>query len=71
MLQNIEACEWLAGALRSLEVPHLDPIYANMRAVCILPFSFVLFCFFFQILWGKAVNFKGLSGNLITLTEPC
>ncbi|KAM5564782.1 exocyst complex component SEC3A [Rosa sericea] len=33
MLQNIEACEWLAGALRSLEVPHLDSIYANMRAV--------------------------------------
>ncbi|KAB2619918.1 exocyst complex component SEC3A [Pyrus ussuriensis x Pyrus communis] len=33
MLQNIEACEWLAGALRSLEVPNLDPIYANMRAV--------------------------------------
>ncbi|XP_008220740.1 PREDICTED: LOW QUALITY PROTEIN: exocyst complex component SEC3A-like [Prunus mume] len=33
MLQNVEACEWLAGALRSLEVPNLDPIYANMRAV--------------------------------------
>lgn len=33
MLQNIEACEWLANALRSLEVPNLDPIYANIRAV--------------------------------------
>ncbi|XP_009365627.2 exocyst complex component SEC3A-like [Pyrus x bretschneideri] len=33
MLQNIEACEWLAGALRSLEAPNLDPIYANIRAV--------------------------------------
>ncbi|XP_042494585.1 exocyst complex component SEC3A-like [Macadamia integrifolia] len=33
MLQNIEACEWLTGALRSLEVPNLDPCYANMRAV--------------------------------------
>ncbi|CAD5314863.1 unnamed protein product [Arabidopsis thaliana] len=33
MLQNIEACEWLAKALRGLEVPNLDPIYANMRAV--------------------------------------
>ncbi|XAR61815.1 hypothetical protein NMG60_11016338 [Bertholletia excelsa] len=33
MLQNIEACEWLTGALRGLEVPNLDPCYANMRAV--------------------------------------
>ncbi|GLT58088.1 hypothetical protein SLA2020_310100 [Shorea laevis] len=33
MLQNTEACEWLAGALRGLEVPNLDPTYANMRAV--------------------------------------
>ncbi|XP_030483722.2 exocyst complex component SEC3A [Cannabis sativa] len=33
MIQNVEACEWLAGALRGLEVPHLDPTYANMRAV--------------------------------------
>lgn len=52
MLQNIEACEWLAGALRSLEVPHLDPIYANMRAVCILPFSFAFF--FFPNVVGKS-----------------
>lgn len=34
MLQNIEACEWLANALRSLEVPTLDRTYANMRSVC-------------------------------------
>eukprot|EP00252_Welwitschia_mirabilis_P004626 TRINITY_DN14932_c0_g1_i1.p1 TRINITY_DN14932_c0_g1~~TRINITY_DN14932_c0_g1_i1.p1 ORF type:complete len:883 (+),score=188.57 TRINITY_DN14932_c0_g1_i1:136-2784(+) len=33
MLKNIEACDWLAGALRSLEPPLLDPIYANMLAV--------------------------------------
>ncbi|XP_052208193.1 exocyst complex component SEC3A [Diospyros lotus] len=33
MLQNIEACEWLTGALRGLEVPNLDPSYANMQAV--------------------------------------
>ncbi|PON88959.1 Exocyst complex component Sec [Trema orientale] len=33
MLQNVEACEWLAGALHGLEVPHLDSTYANMRAV--------------------------------------
>lgn len=33
MLQNVEACEWLANALRSLEIPRLDPVYANMRAV--------------------------------------
>ncbi|GAV71624.1 Sec3 domain-containing protein [Cephalotus follicularis] len=33
MLQNIEACEWLTGALRGLEVPNLDSDYANIRAV--------------------------------------
>lgn len=33
MLQNIEACEWLTGALRGLEVPNLDPCYANNLAV--------------------------------------
>ncbi|KAL3840347.1 hypothetical protein ACJIZ3_024938 [Penstemon smallii] len=33
MLQNIEACEWLTNALRSLEVPKLDRSYANMRSV--------------------------------------
>nr|XP_029116290.1 exocyst complex component SEC3A isoform X3 [Elaeis guineensis] len=33
MLKNVEACEWLTGAIRSLEVPNLDPCYANMRAV--------------------------------------
>ncbi|OMO87653.1 Exocyst complex, component Exoc1 [Corchorus capsularis] len=33
MLQNVEACEWLTGALRGLEVPNLESTYANMRAV--------------------------------------
>ncbi|XP_021665435.2 exocyst complex component SEC3A isoform X2 [Hevea brasiliensis] len=33
MLQNIEACEWLTGALHGLQVPNLDSTYANMRAV--------------------------------------
>lgn len=33
MLQNIDACEWLTNALRSLEGPNLDRGYANMRAV--------------------------------------
>ena len=33
MLQNVEACEWLTGALRGLEAPNLDPAYANVRAV--------------------------------------
>jgi len=33
MLQNVEACEWLTGALRGLQVPNLDPSYANIRAV--------------------------------------
>ncbi|CAI9753444.1 unnamed protein product [Fraxinus pennsylvanica] len=37
MLQNIEACEWLTKALRSLEGPNLDRGYANMRAVCRQP----------------------------------
>ena len=35
MIQNVEACEWLARALRGLEVPNLDPAYANTRAVCL------------------------------------
>jgi hypothetical protein len=47
MLQNIEACEWLTGALRGLEVPNLDPTYANMRAVCTLPFSLFFIFFLF------------------------
>ncbi|XP_072971123.1 exocyst complex component SEC3A-like isoform X2 [Typha angustifolia] len=33
MLKNIEACEWLTGAIRNLEVPNLDPCYAKLRAV--------------------------------------
>ncbi|KAM7260164.1 hypothetical protein ACFE04_015905 [Oxalis oulophora] len=33
MLQNVEACDWLTSALHGLEVPNLDPVYANMRAV--------------------------------------
>ncbi|KHF99682.1 Exocyst complex component SEC3A -like protein [Gossypium arboreum] len=33
MTQNIEACEWLTGALRGIEVPNLDSTYGNMRAV--------------------------------------
>lgn len=33
MLKNVEACEWLTGAISSLEVPSLDICYANMRAV--------------------------------------
>ncbi|XP_004501046.1 exocyst complex component SEC3A-like isoform X2 [Cicer arietinum] len=32
MLQNIEACEWLTGALRGFEVSNIDPTYAKMRA---------------------------------------
>lgn len=33
MLKNVEACEWLTGAIRGLEAPNLDPCYAEMRAV--------------------------------------
>ncbi|KAI8021977.1 Exocyst complex component SEC3A [Camellia lanceoleosa] len=33
MLQNVEACEWLIGALHGLEVPNLDPSCSNMRNV--------------------------------------
>ncbi|XP_040996038.1 exocyst complex component SEC3A-like [Juglans microcarpa x Juglans regia] len=33
MLQHIEACEWLTGALHGLEAPNFDPNYAKMRAV--------------------------------------
>lgn len=51
MLQNIEACEWLAKALRGLEVPNLDPIYANMRAVCLWTIFLIrsLLFYFFQL----------------------
>ncbi|XP_044475842.1 exocyst complex component SEC3A [Mangifera indica] len=33
MHENIDSCEWLTDALHNLEVPNLDPIYANMQAV--------------------------------------
>ncbi|KAH0465483.1 hypothetical protein IEQ34_005586 [Dendrobium chrysotoxum] len=33
VMKNIEACEWLIGAIRHLQVPILDPSYANMQAV--------------------------------------
>ncbi|KAM7521072.1 hypothetical protein LguiB_020034 [Lonicera macranthoides] len=33
MVKNIEACEWLTGALRGIEVPNLDPTYAHIRAM--------------------------------------
>ncbi|KNA25794.1 hypothetical protein SOVF_003670 isoform A [Spinacia oleracea] len=33
MIKNIEACEWLSGALRGLEVPNLYTTFGNMRAV--------------------------------------
>ncbi|KAJ3670108.1 hypothetical protein LUZ60_010432 [Juncus effusus] len=33
MLKNVEACEWLAGAIRNIQTPNLDPTYVNMRAV--------------------------------------
>lgn len=33
MLKNVEACEWLTGAIHALEVPNLDPCYVDMRAV--------------------------------------
>lgn len=43
MIQNVEACEWLANALRGLEVPHLDPTYANIRAVWFFSLSLISF----------------------------
>ncbi|KAI0520673.1 hypothetical protein KFK09_008151 [Dendrobium nobile] len=33
VMKNIEACEWLIGAIRHLQVPILDPSYANLQAV--------------------------------------
>ncbi|KAL2249674.1 exocyst complex component SEC3A [Sesamum indicum] len=33
MHENLEACEWLAIALRALEVPNLDRCYAKLRSV--------------------------------------
>lgn len=58
MLQNVEACEWLTGALRGLEVPNLDPIYANMRAVCIL---FLLSVFLFLKRYGYHANMQSVG----------
>lgn len=48
MPQNVEACDWLAAALRGLEPPFLDAGYASLRAVrsqhlqlaCLDPASF-------------------------------
>ena len=40
MPQNVEACEWLTLTLRSLEPPHLDNSYMNMRAVSTVVFIF-------------------------------
>lgn len=42
MPQNIEACDWLASALRSLDAPFLDANYANMRAVSFYSFELIL-----------------------------
>ncbi|KAG6478449.1 hypothetical protein ZIOFF_061892 [Zingiber officinale] len=33
MLKNVEACEWLTGAIHALEVPNLEPAYVDMQAV--------------------------------------
>ncbi|XP_020102760.1 exocyst complex component SEC3A-like isoform X2 [Ananas comosus] len=33
MIKNIEACEWLTGAIKNIEVPNLEPCYAKLRAV--------------------------------------
>ena len=42
MLKNVEACEWLTGAIRCLEVPNLDSSYVNMRAVSYLCYTLIL-----------------------------
>jgi hypothetical protein len=41
MLQNIEACEWLIGALRNFEASNIDPTDAKMRAVCSLAYLLI------------------------------
>lgn len=33
VVKAVEACEWLTGAIRCLQVPNLDPCYDKMRAV--------------------------------------
>lgn len=52
MHENIDSCEWLTDALHNLEVPNLDPIYANMQAVSILP---ILFFFSFENLLVRQI----------------
>ena len=57
MLQNIEACEWLTNALRSLEVPSLDPCYADMRAVCILLWTFLHLLLCLNLSFGGSCSY--------------
>ncbi|KAL5204740.1 hypothetical protein ABZP36_009611 [Zizania latifolia] len=33
MVKNIEACDWLTGAIKNLEASNLDPSYVKLRAV--------------------------------------
>jgi hypothetical protein len=57
MLKNVEACEWLTGAIRSLEVPHFDPCYVNMWAVSYLNHSFLSVHTFTNVkCWGETVG---------------
>jgi hypothetical protein len=49
MLKNVESCEWLTRAIRSLEVPNLDPCYVNMRAVSYPIHSFLSVCTFTNV----------------------
>nr|GMC52312.1 exocyst complex component SEC3A-like [Ipomoea batatas] len=36
MHRNVEACEWLTGAIVRLDSPNLDSTYSNMRALSMI-----------------------------------
>ena len=61
MLKNVEACEWLTGAIRCLEVPNLDPSYVNMRAVSYLRYTLVLVINIYYSLFYQIQNMVFLS----------
>lgn len=69
MLKNVEACEWLTGAIRSLEVPNLDPCYVNMRAVS---FLYVLLFRYFLLSFVSLDSYAAISiDNELIVPRTC
>ena len=66
MHRNVEACEWLTGAIVRLDSPNLDSTYSNMRAVCSqfltlsLSFNIFLLCNWLNLV----TNAEKTKGNI-------